>query len=124
MSHAADLSIDQVQRGVRFSDARDYERQIRKFLPRSLQRLKFRVDLAAQDPRPVNPVLEEDKRILVYNPATESVSPEPLGEIYRFIPSRVVHFRVFSLSHDHDRELARAAEEALNRGYGKSRTNI
>ena len=124
MSHAVDLSIDQVQRGVRFSDARDYERQIRKFLPRSLQRLKFRVDLAAQDPRPVNPVLEEDKRILVYNPATESVSPEPLGEIYRFIPSRVVHFRVFSLSHDHDRELARAAEEALNRGYGKSRTNI
>jgi len=124
MSHAADLSVDQVQRGVRFSDPRDYEKQIRKHLPRSLQRLKFRVDLAALDPRPVNPVMEKDKRILVYNPATESVSPEPLREIYRFIPARVVHFRVFSLSHDHDQELARAAERALSQEYGKSRTNI
>ncbi len=124
MSHGAELSVDQIQKGVRFSGSRDYERQIRKYLPRPLRRLKFKVDLAALDPRPLNPAMEEDKRILVYNPGTESVSPEPLREIYRFIPARVVHFRVFSLSHDHDQELARAAEKALCEEYGKSKTNI
>jgi HD superfamily phosphohydrolase len=124
MSHGAELSVDQIQKGVRFSGSRDYERQIRKYLPPELRRLKFKVDLAALDPRPLNPVMEEDKRILVYNPATESVSPEPLREIYRFIPARVVHFRVFSLSHEHDQELAQAAEKALCEEYGKSKTNI
>jgi hypothetical protein len=34
-------------------------------------------------------------------------------EIYRFIPARVMHFRVFALNHDFDEELSCAAENAL-----------
>jgi HD superfamily phosphohydrolase len=124
MSFSAELSIDQIQRGTRFSPAPDYEKQIRSFLPASLKNKPLRVDLATQDPRPINPMAETDKRVNIYNPATGTTSPEPLREIYRFIPARVVHFRVFSLNHDHDDALARAAERTLDAVEGASRTNI
>jgi len=39
---------------------------------------------------------------------------EPLQEIYRFIPARVMHFRVFSLNHEYDEDLSMAAEKVLN----------
>ena len=111
-------------RGTRFSGAADYEDEIRRHLPRQLRRNRFRVDLATQDPRPLNPMTEERKRINIFNPSTGITSPEPLVDIYRFIPARVVHFRVFSLNHDHDEVLARAAEKALDSLRGQSKTNI
>jgi hypothetical protein len=89
-----------------------------------LQGLRFRVDLATQDPRPLNPMAETDKRINIFNPSTGQTSPEPLRDIYRFIPARVVHFRVFSLNHDHDEELTIAAEKALGNLEGAVKTNI
>jgi hypothetical protein len=67
---------------------------------------------------------ETDKRINIFNPATGLISPEPLWEIYRFIPARVVHFRVFSLSHAQDEELATAAEKVLGSIEKVAKTNI
>jgi len=113
MSYSAELSVDQIQKGFRFSEAAEYEKQIRKSLPPPFKGIKFRVDLATQDPRPINPMVEGNKSVNIFNPSTESTSLEPLREIYRFIPARVVHFRVFSLSHDHDKELAAASEKVL-----------
>jgi len=124
MSFSAELSIDQIQKGTCFAHASDYERRIRDHLPGPLKKKPFRVDLATQDPRPVNPMAETDKRVNIFNPATGTTSPEPLREIYRFIPARVVHLRVFSLNHEHDEILARAAECALGAVDGVSRTNI
>jgi uncharacterized protein len=124
MSFAAELSIDQLQKGTRFSGAGDYEARIRSFLPGALKNKVFRVDLATQDPRPINPMAETGKRVNIFDPATGTTSPEPLRDIYRFIPARVVHLRVFSLNHDHDDLLARAAECTLNAVDGASRTNI
>jgi HD superfamily phosphohydrolase len=124
MSFSAELSIDQLQKGTRFASAADYERQIRSHLPGPLRYKPLRVDLATQDPRPVNPMAETEKRINIFDPATGQTSPEPLREIYRFIPARVVHFRVFSLNHDHDDVLARAAERTLDAVEGASRTNL
>ena len=110
MSYYADLSVDQLQRGAHFAKARDYEQRIRKNLPANLRGIRFRVDLATQDPRPINPMVEGEKRINIYNPFTDCISREPLRDIYRFIPSRVVHFRIFSLDHRYDQALSRAAE--------------
>lgn len=124
MSYSTELSIDQVQRGAFFSRASAYEMQIRKHLPTKIKDLDFRVDLAAQDPRPINPTVEGEKRINIYNPATGLTSPEPLREIYRFIPARVVHFRVFSLDHEHDEILTLAAEKILNRIEEVIKTNV
>lgn len=124
MSYSTELSIDQVQRGAVFSHASDYEAQMRKHLPDKIKNLNFRVDLATQDPRPINPTVEGEKRVNIYNPATGLTSPEPLREIYRFIPARVVHFRVFSLNHEHDEDLTRAAETVLDRMAEGIKTNV
>jgi HD superfamily phosphohydrolase len=124
MSFSAELFVDQIQKGVKFAKAKDYEAEIRGCLPRSLREIEFRVDLATQDPRPINPITERDKRINVFNPSTETTSPEPLRDIYRFIPARVVHFRVFSTNHEHDEELTAAAEKALGSIGEVVKTNI
>jgi HD superfamily phosphohydrolase len=113
MSFVAEISLDQIQRGVGFSRAADYEAKIRVCLPKKLKDLPFKIDLATQDPRPLNPITERKKRINIFNPVTQKTSPEPLLDIYRFIPARVMHFRVFSLNHNHDGELSAAAEKVL-----------
>jgi len=124
MSFSTEISVDQIQKGARFSRAGDYEGQIRQYLPEALNRIAFRVDLATQDPRPINPMAETEKKINIFNPATGRTSPEPLIDIYRFIPARVVHFRVFSLTHDHDGELTMAAEKTLGALDVVVKTNI
>lgn len=124
MSFVAEISLDQMQRGVGFARAADYEKKIRECLPKKLKDLSFKVDLATQDPRPLNPITEREKRINIFNPVTQTTSPEPLLDIYRFIPARVMHFRVFSLNHDHDGELSAAAETVLGSSEKSSLTNI
>ena len=124
MSYSTELSVDQIQKGTRFSKAGDYERQIRDFLPERLKDIPFRVDLATQDPRPINPMAETGKRVNIFNPATGMTSPEPLKDIYRFIPARVVHLRVFALNHDHDAQISAAAEKMLNAMERTDKTNI
>lgn len=124
MSFVAEISLDQIQRGVGFSRAEEYEAKIRKNLPKKLHDLAFKVDLATQDPRPLNPITEREKRINIFNPVTQKTSPEPLLDIYRFIPARIMHFRVFSLNHDHDGELSAAAEKVLGHSEKSISTNI
>jgi hypothetical protein len=123
MSYATEISIDQIQRGSRFGKAADYEQQMRKYLPASLRNMVFRVDMATHDPRPINPMAETEKRINIYNPTTGATSPEPLKEIYRFIPARIVHFRVFSLNHEDDKALTKAAARVLETMEGADKTN-
>jgi HD superfamily phosphohydrolase len=124
MSFVAEISLDQIQRGVGFSRAVDYEAKIRERLPKILKKLSFKVDLATQDPRPLNPITEREKRVNIFNPVTEMTSPEPLLEIYRFIPARVMHFRVFALNHDYDEELSAAAEKVLGSSERSLPTNV
>lgn len=124
MSFTTEFSIDQIPRGVSFARSNDYEDRIRSYLPSQLKRLPFRVDMATQDPRPLNPMAETEKRINIFNPVTGLTSPEPLRDIYRFIPARVVHFRVFSLSHDYDEELTIAAEKTLSTFGEDGKTNL
>jgi HD superfamily phosphohydrolase len=113
MSFSTEISIDQVHRGTGFSRVKDYEERIKEQLPGKLKGISFKVDLATQDPRPLNPIAEPGKKINIFNPVTGITSLEPLQEIYRFIPARVMHFRVFSLNHEYDENLSVAAEKVL-----------
>lgn len=124
MSFSAEISIAQIHRGTGFAQAKDYEIKIRKRLPAKLRKISFKVDLATQDPRPLNPMAEPDKRVNIFNPVTCVTSQEPLMEIYRFIPARIMHFRVFALNHDHDEELSVAAGNVLNSPETAIPTNI
>ncbi|PKN69366.1 MAG: hypothetical protein CVU52_09570 [Deltaproteobacteria bacterium HGW-Deltaproteobacteria-10] len=124
MAFSTEISIAQVHRGTGFAEAKDYEQKIRERLPAKLRMISFKVDLATQDPRPLNPMAKPGKRVNVFNPVTGLTSQEPLEEIYRFIPARVMHFRVFALNHDHDEALSRAAENALNSQEAAIPTNV
>lgn len=124
MAFSAEISIGRIYRGTGFSQAGDYEAKIRENLPAKLRKISFKVDLATQDPRPLNPIAEPGKRVNIFNPATGLTSPSALMEIYRFIPARVMHFRVFALNHDYDEELSCAAEKALNFLETVTPTNI
>jgi len=110
------LSIPESEQAVRFENAEELERAVRKQLPERLRHIPFRVDLAAQDTRPVNPLAEGSKRIHIFNPSTGDVSPSPLRELFKNIPPKVAHCRVFALSHAHDRQLSVATARALNVG--------
>lgn len=124
MAFAAEISVESIPRGTELVGAQNYEAKIREHLPAKFRKLAFRVDVATQDPRPLNPIAEPGKRINIFNPVTGRTSPEPLAEIYRFIPARVRHFRVFALNHDFDEELSRAAERALGNLGTSISTNV
>lgn len=115
MAFSTELTIDQAKKGLPvFSRPEQLEQAIRDQLPRGrVKTVEFKVDLATQDPRPINPMAESNKRINIYNPQTGTISPEPLMDIFKYIPARVVHFRVFTLDDTYDTELARAAERVL-----------
>lgn len=114
MAYERTLSIGEADRWVRFPPARELEGAIRKYLPERLRHLKFKVDLAEQDNRPVNPLAEGSKRIHIYNPSTGQTSPQPLQDLFRYTPPKVARCRVFALDHRYDKELSEAAEKALN----------
>ena len=112
-------------RGKKFWSTRDLEEAIRKHLPEPLRGIPFKVDMARQDPRPLNPWTEETKKILIYDPATGKASPSPVADIFRYIPAQVAHYRVFALDHAHDAELAAATAAALaSQGQDAFSTNL
>ena len=113
MAYSTELTIDQTQKSLPvFSKPEQLEKAIREQLPKGkAKKVKFKVDLATQDPRPINPMAESNKRINIYNPQTGKISPEPLEDIFKYIPARVVHFRVFTLDNKYDSELAKASEK-------------
>ena len=97
--------------------ARDLTRQefhdlIVRHLPPQLRRQEFVVDIASQDPRPVNPLVGP-KRIAVYDPATDAIEEQLLSGILEFVPAKAHLYRVFAVGRDNERELAAAARAAL-----------
>jgi uncharacterized protein len=112
------------ERGRTFLDQETVERRIREQLPPALKKLPFKVDMANQDPRPLNPLSMGEFQIYVYDPSTKSVSKEVLREYFDFIPAKIVHCRIFTLDHAHDAELARLAERILGTEDPSSPTNI
>jgi hypothetical protein len=91
----------------------DLDKAVRRRLPPALRQLPFRIDMACQDPRPVNPLMMGDRQVYVYNPSNQSISKEGLMEFIDSLPSKLVQCRVFAPNHDHDLLLSQATEEGL-----------
>jgi|YNPNPStandDraft_1061719.scaffolds.fasta_scaffold05327_5 HD superfamily phosphohydrolase len=89
-------------------DPRLLEQRLRSALPKRLRGIQFRVDLANLDPRPINPLAMGDAQIYIYNESSGDVEAEILKELFRFIPARVIQCRIFTLTHEYDRELSQA----------------
>ena len=89
------------------------EAQIRKSLPFRLRDIEFRVDMAHQDSRPINLLNMGGFQIFVYEPSTQHVAKERLEKFFKYLPARMVQFRIYTHDHSHDAELAKAAEKVL-----------
>jgi hypothetical protein len=124
MAYDRTLSLNEIRYGVSLIQDADWERRIRSALPADAGELKFRVDVATQDPRPDNPFAMGKKQIYIYDPSTEEVTKESLAELFEFIPSKVVQFRVFALDHNNDHLLAEIAEAALKGESSTIKTSV
>jgi uncharacterized protein len=113
MSHEVVLDVFEPKRGQGFLDVETVERRVRAYLPSELKTVPFKIDMALQDPRPLNPLKMGDRQIYVYDAGKNEVAAEPLTEILKYLPGKVAQCRIFSTTHEHDAELARALERAL-----------
>jgi HD superfamily phosphohydrolase len=113
MSHEVVLDIFEPRRGQGFLDAETVERRVRTFLPPALKGVPFKIDMALQDPRPLNPIKMGDRQIYVYDPSANRVAAEPLTELLKYLPGKVAQCRIFSTTHQHDAALALALDRAL-----------
>ena len=125
MSHEVVLPIFEPQRGQSgFMRAEDVEERVRDLLPADLRHFPFKIDMAQQDPRPLNPIGMRDRQIYVYDAAARTVSAEPLKELLKYLPGKVAQCRIFAMTHEHDQRLARALEEALGEDRPAHPTNL
>jgi hypothetical protein len=110
-----------------FLTPEEVKRRMEGFLPKSLKGIKFYVDMAHHDPRPLNPWHESgEAMLLIFDPGSKRVSREPLRTLFQYIPAKVAICRVYAPTHRYDRELSRAARQALtSQGYLEaSETNV
>ena len=124
MSHEVVLDLFEPRRGQSFLNPDEVEKRVKSFLPRALKDFPFKIDMALQDPRPLNPLKMGDRQIYVYDSATDRVSEEPLTEILKYLPGKVAQCRIFAMTHEHDGELARALERALGEEPPAITTNV
>jgi HD superfamily phosphohydrolase len=124
MAYDRTLSLNEIHYGMSLIQDTDWEKRIRGLLPPSMQDLVFRIDMATQDPRPESPFAMGNKLIYIYDPSTDEINKESLSELFEFIPSKVVQFRVFALNHEHDRVLSELAETTLRGGGPAIKTSV
>jgi len=86
---------------------------IRARLPKRLNRLAFRVDMASQDPRPLHPMRMGERQIYIFNPATQTVGLTALADAISALPPEVIQCRVYTEDHQHDALLSKLAEDVL-----------
>ncbi|MGH7391077.1 MAG: HD domain-containing protein [Candidatus Rokuibacteriota bacterium] len=124
MSHEVVLDLFEPKRGQAFLDAETVERRVRMFLPPRLRDFPFRIDMALQDPRPLNPLKMGDRQIYVYDASRSEVAAEPLTELLKYLPGKVAQCRIFATHHEHDADLAIALQRALEEEPSSIVTNV
>jgi hypothetical protein len=124
MSGEEVLDQFEARKGQGFLNPDEVEKRVTSFLPPSLRDFPFKIDMALQDPRPLNPLKMGDRQIYVFDAATGSVSEEPLSEILKYLPGKVAQCRIFAVTHEHDAALATALKRALNEEPPSIVTNV
>jgi hypothetical protein len=124
MSHEVVLDLFEPRRGFGFMKAEEVEQRVRELLPPAMRDFPFKIDMAQQDPRPLNPIGMQDRQIYVYDAATRQVSAEPLMELLKYLPGKVAQCRIFATTHEHDQVLAEALNQALGEERSAHPTNL
>ncbi|HEU5319432.1 MAG TPA: HD domain-containing protein [Methylomirabilota bacterium] len=124
MSHEVVLPMFEQHRGQGFLKTEEVEARVREFLPARLRDFQFRIDMALQDPRPLNVLRMGDRQIYVYDASRHEVTAEPLTELLKYLPGKVAQCRIFATTHEHDATLAVALERALSEEPASIVTNV
>jgi len=69
--------------------------------------------MAHKDPRPINLLNMGGFQIFVYEPSRRAVEKESLRKFFDYLPAQMIQFRIFTLAHQADAELAEAADKVL-----------
>ena len=102
-----------VPSGVLMIGRQEFANRIREQLSPELRgRVEFEVDVAAQESRAFNPLVESGD-ILLYEPLEQRYQPSRVLDLFRRLPVRMALFRIFARSEDHRSELIAAAERVL-----------
>ena len=104
-----------------YSDAKGLESKMKENLYPN--KIDFRIDIPALDPRPDNPMAMGDKQIFLYEPASGKIQKETLKQLLEFVPSRIYLCRIYAHNDKYKKELVRAFEEIFRTREALS-TNI
>jgi HD superfamily phosphohydrolase len=89
-----------------------FARRIRELLPPALRDLEFEVDVAAQESRAFNPMMEEQD-ILFFDPLERSYQHSRVLDLFRRLPVRMALFRIFTRDERGRAELIEAAHAVM-----------
>lgn len=90
----------------------EFMSRIRALLPRECRDLEFEVDVASQESRAFNPLLESGD-ILFFDPLDQSYRHSRVLDLFRRLPVRMALFRIFARNDQYRRELVSAAQQVL-----------
>ena len=113
MAYSTLLPTPSHTRGRVTPNRQTFETRMRQYLPRALRNVEFRIDMAHKDPRPINLLNMGGFQIFVYDPSRRAVEKESLRKFLDYLPAQMVQFRIFTLDHHADAELAEAADRVL-----------
>jgi len=91
----------------------EFAARIRERLSPSLRGLEFEVDVAAQESRAFNPMMEQ-RDILFYEPLERSYQHSRVLDLFRRLPVRMAIFRIFARDERGRGELIEAAHQVLS----------
>jgi HD superfamily phosphohydrolase len=92
-----------------------FARRLRERLPEKLRGIVFEVDVASQESRAFNPMVETAD-ILLYDPLEDRYQQSRVLDLFRRLPVRMALFRIFAHDELHSQELIKAADEVLAAG--------
>ena len=101
-----------VPRDVLTLDRTTFAQRIRERLRPELRSLEFEVDVAAQESRAFNPMMERGD-ILFYDPLEDSYHHSRVLDLFRRLPVRMAIFRIFARDERCRGELIEAAHQVL-----------
>jgi len=107
------LSIHPSKKDNKIISSKNLEKIIRDFLPIKFKNIPMKIDYAAEDGRPINPLNMGKSQIYIYYPATKHISKEPLAKLFEYIPAKIIKCRVFIPSYKNAKEVNEAAKKAL-----------
>ncbi len=102
-----------VPKGALAMSRAEFAGRIRERLSPDLRALEFEVDVAAQESRAFNPMMERHD-ILFYEPLQDSYQHSRVLDLFRRLPVRMAIYRIFARDERGRDELIEAAHQVLS----------